>query len=164
RGQLPANLPSNPRYRKVNPSDAPILMLSLTSDLYDRARMYDVASSLLQQKLSQVEGVGQVNIGGGALPAVRVDLNPTLLASYGMGRAAGRTALTTANASRPKGSLGNGQRTWAITTTDQLLKAEDYKPLVLRYQNGAGVRLGDVATVTDSVEDIRNGGVADGKP
>ncbi len=164
RGQLPTNLPNNPRYRKVNPADAPIILLSLTSDLYERAKMYDIASSVLMQKFSQIEGVGQVIVGGGALPAVRVDLNPTLLASYGLGLEDVRTALNTANANRPKGALGNGERSWTLTTTDQLLKAAEYQPLVLRYQNGAGVRLGDVATVTDSVEDIRNGGLSNGKP
>jgi multidrug efflux pump len=164
RGQLPTNLPNNPRYRKVNPADAPILLLSLTSELYERARMYDIASSVLMQKLSQIEGVGQVTVGGGALPAVRVDVNPTLLASYGLGLEDVRTALSNANANKPKGELGNGETSWTLTTTDQLLKAEEYRPLVLRYQNGAGVRLGDVATVTDSVEDIRNGGISNGKP
>src|SRR4051812_26029692 len=123
RGQLPANLPSNPRYRKVNPSDAPVLLLSMTSELYDRARMYDVASSLLQQKLSQVEGVGQGNVGGGPPPAVRVDLNPTLLASYGLGLEDVRATLAAANANRPKGSLANADHTWSLSTSDQLLTA-----------------------------------------
>src|SRR3954466_13514777 len=107
RGQLPANLPNNPSYRKVNPSDAPIMLLSLTSDLVERARMYDVASSVLQQKLAQLEGVGQVTVGGGALPAVRVDVNPTLLSGYGIGLEDVRTALSNANANRPKGALSN---------------------------------------------------------
>jgi len=164
RGQLPANLPNNPNYRKVNPADAPVMLLSLTSNIYERARMYDIASSVLQQKLAQIQGVGQVVVGGGALPAVRVDLNPTLLASYGLGLEDVRTALNTANANRPKGELGNADHSWSLTTTDQLLKAAEYQPLVLRYQNGAGIRLGDVARVTDSVEDIRNGGLANGKP
>jgi multidrug efflux pump len=164
RGQLPANLPNNPNYRKVNPADAPVILLSLTSDIYERARMYDIASSVLQQKLAQIQGVGQVVVGGGALPAVRVDLNPTLLSSYGLGLEDVRTALNTANANRPKGELGNADHSWSLTTTDQLLKAAEYQPLVLRYQNGAGIRLGDVARVTDSVEDIRNGGLANGKP
>ncbi len=164
RGQLPANLPNNPRYRKVNPADAPIILLSLTSDLYERAKMYDIGSSILMQKLSQIEGVGQVIVGGGALPAVRVDINPTLLAGYGLGLEDVRTALSNANANKPKGELGNADRSWTLTTTDQLLTAAEYRPLVLRYQNGAGVRLGDVATVTDSVEDIRNGGISNGKP
>jgi multidrug efflux pump len=164
RGQLPANLPSNPRYRKVNPSDAPIMLLSLTSELYDRGRMYDLASSILQQKLSQVEGVGQVNIGGGALPAVRVEVNPTLLNGYGLSLEDVRTALASANANRPKGELGNARRAWALSTTDQLLTAAEYRPQVIRYKNGAAVRLSDVASVTDSVEDIRNGGLSNGKP
>src|SRR5712691_10565614 len=140
------------------------MLLSLTSELYERARMYDVASSVLQQKLAQVQGVGQVNVGGGALPAVRVDLNPTLVASYGLGLEDVRTALAAANANRPKGALANGRRSWTLSTTDQLLTAAEYRPLVIHYQNGAGVRLEDVANVTDSVEDIRNGGLSNGKP
>jgi multidrug efflux pump len=164
RGQLPANLPSNPRYRKVNPSDAPIMLLSLTSELVEKPRMYDIASSVLQQKISQIEGVGQVTVGGGALPAVRVEVNPTLLSSYGIGLEDVRTVLGSANANRPKGSISNGSRTWSLATTDQLLKAEEYRSLIIRYQDGAGVRLGDVANVTDSVEDVRSGGLANGKP
>ena len=165
RGQLPANLPNNPSYRKVNPADAPIMLLSLTSDVVDRARMYDIASSILQQKLAQVSGVGQVNVGGGALPAVRVDVNPTALHSNGLSLEDVRTALAAANANRPKGSLdGDDGRNWSVTTTDQLLKAADYVPLVIRYQKGAALRLGDIASVTDSVEDIRTGGLSNGKP
>ncbi|HEX3527518.1 MAG TPA: multidrug efflux RND transporter permease subunit [Thermoanaerobaculia bacterium] len=164
RGQLPANLPSNPRYRKVNPADAPIMLLSLTSELIEKPRMYDVASSLLQQKLSQVEGVGQVTVGGGALPAVRVEVNPTLLSGYGIGLEDVRTALAAANANRPKGSLANADHSWTLSTSDQLLKAAEYEPLIVSYRNGAGVRLSDVAQVTDSVEDIRAGGLANGKP
>jgi multidrug efflux pump len=164
RGQLPANLPSNPRYRKVNPSDAPILMLSLTSDLVEKTRIYDIASSVLQQKIAQIEGVGQVNVGGGALPAVRVDVNPTLLNGYGLGLEDVRTALGNANANRPKGSLSNSENTWTLSTTDQLLKAAEYRSLIIAYRNGAGVRLEDVANVTDSVEDVRTGGLANGKP
>jgi len=164
RGQLPANLPSNPRYRKVNPADAPIMLLSLTSELIEKPRMYDVASSLLQQKLSQVEGVGQVTVGGGALPAVRVEVNPTLLNGYGIGLEDVRTALAAANTNRPKGSLANADRSWTLSTSDQLLKAAEYEPLIVSYRNGAGVRLSDVAQVADSVEDIRAGGLANGKP
>ncbi len=165
RGQLPANLPNNPSYRKVNPADAPIMLLSLTSDVIDRARMYDIASSILQQKLAQVSGVGQVNVGGGALPAVRVDVNPTALHGNGLSLEDVRTALAAANANRPKGSLdGDDGRNWSVTTTDQLLKAADYVPLVIRYQKGAALRLGDIAAVTDSVEDIRTGGLSNGKP
>ncbi|MDQ2979674.1 MAG: multidrug efflux RND transporter permease subunit [Acidobacteriota bacterium] len=164
RGQLPANLPNNPNYRKVNPADAPILLLSLTSDVYGRARMYDVASSILQQKLSQVRGVGQVVVGGGALPAVRVELNPTALNNNGLALEDVRVALATANANRPKGSLSGGGRTWSLSTTDQLLKAADYEPLIVRYHSAAAVRLKDIARVTDSVEDIRTGGLSNGKP
>src|SRR6185369_934038 len=164
RGQLPANLPNNPNYRKVNPADAPIMLLSLTSDVIERPRMYDVASSILQQKLAQVEGVGQVTIGGGALPAVRVDVNPTLLSSYGLGLDDVRTALAAANANRPKGSLSNADHSWTLSTTDQLLKAAEYQSLIITYRNGAGVRLADVANVSDSVEDVRAGGLANGKP
>jgi multidrug efflux pump len=164
RGQLPANLPSNPRYRKVNPADAPIMLLSLTSELIEKPRMYDVASSLLQQKLSQVEGVGQVTVGGGALPAVRVEVNPLLLSGYGLSLEDVRTALAAANTNRPKGSLANADHAWTLSTSDQLLKAAEYEPLIVSYRNGAGVRLSDVAQVNDSVEDIRAGGLANGKP
>src|SRR5438876_6401089 len=120
RSQLPANLPGNPTYRKVNPSDAPIMILTLTSDTYDKPAMYDAASSILQQKLSQVEGVGQVNVGGGALPAVRVELNPTVLNKYGIGLEDVRTVLGSTNTNRPKGQLTGDDGTWEIKTNDQL--------------------------------------------
>ena len=164
RGQLPANLPNNPNYRKVNPADAPIMLLALTSDRVGRPKMYDIAASILQQKLSQVPGVGQVVVGGGALPAVRVDINPLALYGSGMGLEDVRTSLTAANANRPKGEVAGTDRTWSLSTTDQLLTAAEYRPLVIRYQNGAAVRLADIATVTDSVEDIRTAGSANGKP
>jgi len=164
RGQLPPNLPSNPNYRKVNPADAPILILSLTSDTYDVARMYDAAASILQQKLAQVEGVGQVTVGGGALPAVRVDINPTTLNGLGLGLEDIRAVLGTANANRPKGEIADDNRARALNTTDQLLLASEYKPLLIAYRNGAPVRLSDVADVSDSVEDIRTGGLWNGKP
>jgi len=164
RGQLPANLPNNPSYRKVNPADAPILLLALTSELVGRARMYDLAASILQQKLSQVKGVGQVVVGGGALPAVRVDVNPTALNSVGIGLDEVRAALASANANRPKGELAGDRHAWAVGATDQLLKAADYQPLVIRYRNGAAVRLSDVADVSDSLEDVRARGLANGKP
>lgn len=164
RGQLPTNLPSNPSYKKVNPADAPILMLALTSDLVEKARMYDIASSILQQKLSEVKGVGQVDVGGGALPAVRVEANPTILNHYGLGLEDLRAVLGSANANRPKGSLADRSHTWSLSATDQLLQADGYRPLVVTYKNGGPVRLSDVATVTDSVEDIRTGGLANGKP
>src|ERR1700753_2646454 len=127
RGQLPANLPSNPFYRKVNPADAPILLMALTSDLIDRGKIYDLASSILQQKLSQVPGVGQVIVGGGALPAVRVDVNPTALNNNGLSLEDVRSALSNANANRPKGELGNIVHTWSLSTSDQLLKAVEYQ-------------------------------------
>jgi multidrug efflux pump len=163
RGQLPANLPNNPSYRKVNPADAPIMLLSLTSDIYERARMYDIASSVLMQKMSQIEGVGQVFVGGGALPAVRVDVNPTVLNDYGLSLEDVRTALGNANTNRPKGEIADASRSWSLTASDQLLKAAEYQPLVVAYKNGAAVRLGDVANVADSVEDVRTGGLTNGK-
>src|SRR6185503_18824610 len=164
RGQLPANLPSNPSYKKVNPADSPILMIALTSDLIPRAAVYDIASSILQQKILQVKGVGDVNIGGGALPAVRVDANPTALNHYDLGLDDVRVVLNSANANRPKGELSDDRQTWSLSATDQLLKADAYRPLIVTYRNGGAVRLSDIATVTDSVEDIRTGGLANGKP
>ncbi|MDB5303758.1 MAG: acriflavin resistance protein, partial [Phycisphaerales bacterium] len=164
RGQLPTNLPNNPSYRKVNPADAPIMILSLTSDTYDKARMYDEASSILQQKISQVKGVGQVTVGGGALPAVRVDVNPTVLNKMGLGLEDVRTVLGNANANRPKGQLSGDERAVSIAATDQLLKAKQYESLIVAYRNGAAMRLGDIASVTDSVEDTRTGGFVDNKP
>jgi multidrug efflux pump len=163
-GQLPANLPTRPNWRKVNPADAPVMILSITSDTYDKARMYDAAASILQQKLAQVEGVGQVTVGGGALPAVRVEVNPMLLNGLGLGLADVRTALAAANANRPKGDVADDRRERSILATDQLLKAKEYEPLVVAYRNGAAVRLSDVATVSDSVEDVRTGGLSNGKP
>jgi multidrug efflux pump len=164
RGQLPANLPNNPNYRKVNPADAPIMILSLTSDIYGKARMFDAASSILQQKLSQVQGVGQVSIGGGALPAVRVDVNPTLLNKLGLGFEDVRAALASANVNRPKGELADQSQAWTLTATDQLLRASEYRPLIIAFRHGAPVRLSDIAAVTDSVEDIRTGGSFNGRP
>ena len=144
RGQLPSNLPNNPNYQKVNPADAPILILALTSDTIDTARMYDAAASILQQKLSQIEGVGQVIVGGSSLPAVRVDLNPTALNNYGIGLDQVRAVLSSANANRPKGQLADATTAWEISATDQLQKAEQYRPLIVAYRNGAPVRLSDV--------------------
>src|SRR6267143_52400 len=164
RGDLPANLPNNPWYYKVNPADAPILILSLTSDIVSRGKMYDVASSILQQKLSQVDGVGQVYVGGGSLPAVRVDLNPTALNKYGIGLGDVRRMLSSTNVNRPKGQLADGTRTWEIRTNDQLHAAEDYLPLIVAYRSGRAVQLSDVATVENSVEDLRATGMANGKP
>jgi multidrug efflux pump len=164
RGQLPTNLPNNPTYRKINPADAPILILALTSGTIEISRLYDVAATILQQKLSQVEGVGQVQVGGSSLPAVRVELNPTALNKYGIGLDQVRSVLGTANANRPKGQLADDRTLWEISTTDQLLKAELYRPLIIAQQHGAAVRLSDVAEVNDSVENLENAGLANGKP
>ena len=164
RGYLPPNLPNNPIYRKVNPAEAPVLILALTSDTVSTAQMYDAATTILQQKLSQVEGVGQVFVGGSSLPAVRVDLNPTALNKYGISLEAVRGVLTGTNLNRPKGQLADEKRTWEIQTNDQLYTAEQYRPVVVAYRAGAAVRLSDVATVKDSVEDLRAAGLVDGKP
>ncbi|MCE1205761.1 MAG: multidrug efflux RND transporter permease subunit [Holophagaceae bacterium] len=164
RGDLPANLPNNPSYRKVNPADSPIMLLSLTSKLIPRERMYDIATTLLQQKLSQVQGVGQVGIFGGALPGVRVDVNPALLNAQGLALDDVRLAIAAANLNRPKGDLTDGKSTWSIATTDQMMSAADYQPLIIRYRNGSAVRLSDVAQVTDSVENVRNSGLSNGLP
>jgi len=164
RADLPAILPSNPKYRKVNPADAPVLILAVTSEIVDRGRMYDAASSILQQKISQIDGVGQVNVGGGSLPAVRVDLNPTALNKYGIGLGDVRRMLSNTNVNRPKGQLADGTRTWEIRANDQLHTAEDYLPLVVAYREGRAVQLSDVAAVENSVEDLRATGMANGKP
>ena len=164
RGNLPANLPSNPTYRKVNPSDAPVLILSITSDIYNQAQMYDAASSILQQKISQVKGVGQVIVGGSSLPAVRVELNPAIANKYSIDMDSIRATLAAANANVPKGQFSDGHTAMTIYTTDQLLKAEQYKPLIVAYRNGAPVRVSDLGDVQDSVEDLRNAGTANGNP
>ncbi|MGH9697728.1 MAG: efflux RND transporter permease subunit, partial [Bryobacteraceae bacterium] len=164
RGDLPAILPSSPKYRKVNPADAPILILAVTSDIVGRGKMYDAASSILQQKVSQVEGVGQVNVGGGSLPAVRVDLNPSALNKYGIGLGDVRRMLSSTNVNLPKGQLADGTRTWEIKSNDQLHTAEDYLPLVVTYREGRAVKLSDVAVVENSVENLRAMGMANGKP
>jgi multidrug efflux pump len=163
RGYLPTDLPNNPTYRKVNPADAPILIVALTSDVYDPGRLYDVASTILQQKLSQVEGVGQVIVGGSSLPAVRVEVNPTALNKYGLGLEDIRNMLTAQNAYRPKGQIADDTTTSELATNDQLLKAEDYSPLIVSYQNGTALKLSDVANVQDSVEDLRAAGMTNGK-
>ena len=164
RGQLPTNLPNNPSYRKVNPADSPIMILAITSETYTKATMYDVAATILQQRLSQIQGVGQVSVGGGSPPAVRVDVNPTILNHYSLGLEDVRAVLGTANANRPKGQIANASLTWSISATDQLMTAKEYEPLFVAFRNGAPIRLKDVATVTDSVEDIRAFGLSDGKP
>ena len=164
RSQLPANLPSNPSYRKANPADAPILILALTSDTMTVPQMYDAADSILAQKLAQVDGVGQVFVGGAAQPAVRAEVNPTLLNKLGVGLDTVRNALNAANANRPKGQVSNNTTSVSFTDTDQLFTADQYRPLIVSYNNGAPVRLGDVAEVEDSVSDRRNIGLANGKP
>jgi multidrug efflux pump len=163
-GQLPANLPNRPTYRKTNPADAPILILSMTSDIYNPGELYDYGSNILAQKISQVEGVGQVNVFGGALPAVRVEVNPEILNNLGMGFADIRNVLTSANANRPKGNIMNDRTAWSISASDQIFKADDYKPLIIAYKNGAPIRVSDVATVLDSVENTRTAGYANNKP
>ena len=163
RSQLPANLPSNPTYRKVNPADAPILLLGLTSDTATVPQMYDAADSILSQKLSQVDGVGQVFVWGSAQPAVRAEVNPTLLNKLGIGLDTVRNALNAANANRPKGSVSNSTTSYSFTDTDQLFTADQYRPLIVSYNNGAAVRLGDVAEVEDAVSDVRNLGLINGK-
>jgi multidrug efflux pump len=164
RGNLPANLPTNPTYRKVNPADAPVLIMALTSDSVPLPRMYDAADSILAQKLSQIPGVGQVVVGGGARPAVRIEANPNALSKYGIGLETVRTAMSTVNANRPKGLLSDSTTAWEIHATDQIKTAEQYRPVIVTYANGAPVRLSDVSQVIDSVEDTRNAGLANGKP
>src|ERR1700675_4483254 len=164
RSQLPANLPSNPSYRKANPADAPVLILALTSDTMTVPQMYDAADSILAQKLAQVDGVGQVFVGGAAQPAVRAEVNPTVLNKLGIGLDTVRNALNAANANRPKGQVSDSTTSFSFTDTDQLFTADQYRPLIVAYHNGAAVRLGDVAEVSDSVSDRRNIGLANGKP
>jgi multidrug efflux pump len=164
RVDLPANLKSNPTYRKVNPADAPILILAMTSKTLTQGQMYDAASNVFQQRLSQIGGIGQVIIGGSALPAVRVELNPQVLFKYGIGLEDVRAALASANANSPKGMIDDGDQRYQLYTNDQATKAADYRPLVIAYRNGAAVRLSDVATINDSVEDVRNLGLANGQP
>ena len=164
RSQLPANLPSNPTYRKANPADAPILILALTSDTETVPQMYDAADSILAQKLAQVSGVGQVFVGGAAQPAVRAEVNPMLLNKLGVGLDTVRTALNAANANLAKGEVSNRTTSWSLDDTDQLFTADQYRPLIVAYRNGGAVRLGDVADVQDSVSDVRNIGLANGKP
>jgi multidrug efflux pump len=164
RGYLPTNLPSNPTYRKVNPADSPIFMIALTSKVLDKGQMYDAASTIMAQKLSQVRGVGQVNVGGSALPSVRIELNPDRLNKYGISLETVKTALAGANANTPKGHFSNGVQMWEVGANDQLFKAFEYRPLIVSYVNGAPVRISDVGTAIDSVEDLRNAGYANGSP
>ncbi|HEV8096702.1 MAG TPA: multidrug efflux RND transporter permease subunit [Burkholderiales bacterium] len=162
--QLPSGLPNNPSYRKANPADAPIMILALTSNAYTQGQMYDTASTVLAQKISQIAGIGQVTVGGSSLPAVRVELNPNALNKYGISLDQVRAALNGANANRPKGSVELGDRSWQIYANDQAKKAAEYIPLIVAYRNGAAVRLSDVAEVVDSVQDVRNSGSSNGRP
>src|SRR5256714_6676844 len=164
RANLPSNLPQNPTYRKVNPADAPIMVVALTSDIYSRGQLYDAASTIMQQRLLQIAGVGQVNIGGGALPGVRVEINPTQLNNTGLSLEGVRTMFSKQNANMPKGQLSDERTTADILANDQLLKANEYAPLIVACRNGAPVRLSDIATVHDSVENIRAAGYLNGKP
>ena len=161
---LPANLPSRPNYRKVNPADSPVLILALTSDTQNRGQMYDAASTVLAQKIAQIQGIGQVTVGGSSLPAVRVELNPEALAKYGVGLEDVRLAIVSANANRPKGSLDDGRRHWQIQANDQAKRAQEYLPLIVAYRHGAAVRIADLGEAVDSVEDLRNAGLKNGKP
>ncbi len=164
RADLPASLKTNPTYRKVNPADAPILIMAITSKTLTQGQIYDAASNVFQQQLSQISGIGQVILGGAALPAVRVELNPQTFFKYGIGLEDVRAALAAANANSPKGTVDDGGQRFQIYTNDQSTKAADYAPLIIAYRNGAAVKLSDVAQVTDSVEDVRNLGLSNGQP
>jgi multidrug efflux pump len=164
RGTLPTSLPDNPTYRKVNPADAPIMILGLTSDTYTQGQMYDAASTIIAQKLSQVSGIGQVTVGGGALPAVRVELDPEAVSKYGIAFSDVSAAINATNVNRPKGALDSGERHWQIYANDQAKRAADYAPIIVSYRNGAAVRLSDIAEVLDSVQDLRTAGSANGRP
>src|SRR5262249_18603424 len=163
RADMPSDLRSNPVYRKINPADAPVLVIALTSDTIGQGRLYDAASNVLQQRLSQINGVGQVVLGGSSLPAVRIEINPTVLSKYQIGLESVRAALAAANANAPKGALEIGDRRYQIYSNDQARTAAEYRPLVIAWRNGSPVRLSDVAEVIDSVENIRNEGQANGK-
>src|SRR5438445_6599624 len=164
RADLPTSLRTNPTYRKVNPAYAPIAILAMTSNTLTRGQIYDAASSIMQQALSQIDGIGQVTISGSSLPAVRVELNPLALFKYGIGLEDVRAALASANAHSPKGAVEDGDRQFQIYTNDQANRAADYRPLVIAYRNGSPVRLTDIAEVRDSVENLRNQGLSNGKP
>jgi multidrug efflux pump len=163
RTYLPANLPANPTYRKVNPADSPIMILGLTSSKYGPDKLYDEASTIIQQKLSQIQGVGQVNVGGGALPSVRVEVNPTKLASYGLTMVDLQSVLRIQNSDLAKGQISDGNTTADIISNDQISHAADYKPILVGYNNGAAIHLSDVADVIDSVQNVRTAGYLNGK-
>ena len=164
RTYLPADLPGNPTYRKVNPADSPIMILGLTSDKYDKPTLYDEASSVIAQKLSQLQGVGQVNVGGGAGPSVRVEVNPTQLNSYGLSISSVRAILSQQNVHEAAGQVNDGDRVMDIITNDQMHQADDYKALVIGYHNGQAVHLSDVADVYNGAQDLRQAGYLDGIP
>ncbi|MEK6297134.1 MAG: efflux RND transporter permease subunit, partial [Paraburkholderia tropica] len=163
RADLPTSLRSNPTYHKVNPADAPILILALTSPTLSAGQLYDSAATVLQQSLSQVDGIGEVDVSGSANPAVRIELEPHALFHYGIGLEDVRAALASANANSPKGDIEFGPQRYQLYTNDQASKASQYKDLVIAYRNNAGVKLSDVGEVVDSVEDLRNLGLANGK-
>jgi multidrug efflux pump len=164
RGYLPANLPNNPSYRKVNPADAPIFQIALTSSVLDKGQMYDAASTIMAQKFSQIKGVGQVFVFGSALPSVRIELNPMALNKYGIGLETVRSVLNTANANVPKGHFANDYHIYEVGANDQIFKAREYRPLIVAYNKGAAVRVSDIGDVVDSVEDLRNAGYSNGRP
>ena len=164
RTYLPANLPSNPSYRKVNPADSPIMIIGLTSDKYDKEAMYDSASTIMEQKLSQIQGVGQVSVGGASYPSVRVDVNPPQLHRYGITMANVQSLLSLQNSDIARGQITNGAVTADIITNDQISKADEYKPLIVGYHNGLAVHLSDVADVQDSAQSIRTAGYLNGIP
>ena len=163
RADMPTDLRNNPQYRKINPADAPVMVIALTSNTLGQGRLYDAASNILQQKISQVSGVGQVQLGGSSLPAVRVEINPTALNKYAIGLESVRAAIAAANANSPKGAIEHGDRRYQIYSNDQATTADQYRSLIIAWRNGAPVRLSDVAEVIDSTEDIRNEGQANGK-
>ncbi|WP_261864973.1 multidrug efflux RND transporter permease subunit MdtC [Budvicia aquatica] len=161
---LPSGMPKRPSYRKANPSDAPIMILTLTSDVYSQGQLYDFASTQLAQKISQLDGVGDVSVGGSSLPAVRVELNPQALFNQGVSLNAVSSAISNANVRRPQGSLSLDQQHWQVQANDEIKTAEGYRPIIVHYNNNSPVRLSDVATITDSVQDVRNAGMANGVP
>lgn len=164
RGQLPTDLPGNPTYKKVNPAEAPIMIITLTSDVYSVGDMYDYASTILEQRLSQVDGVGQVNVGGSSLPAVRIQLNPTVLNEYGISLDQMAQMVNATNSNHPKGQLTIGTNNSDIVTNDQLFDPKSYKPLIVHYSNGAATKVADVAEVVRSVEDVHNAGISNNRP
>src|ERR1051326_4762274 len=164
RGELPANLPSNPNWRKVNPADAPIMIPAMTSDVMTQPQMYDVGDSILAQKIAQIDGIGQVFVGGSSRPAVRVEMNPLLLSKMNVGIDAVRTSLSAANANRPKGEISGPDDAYVLQTNDQLFKARQYRSLIVTSRDGKPVILSEVADVSDSVENINSAGSVNGKP